>query len=130
MGKKWLGGMGIVALILLVLFLPFVNALPVGSCSPDSCPEGYRERSEACVDGVCTKECVTVICEDTYTTVSTQSLHLPDENYGGNGVSFGFVVAGYTPTNTSKCYRFRQTTPSKHMLSQNRYLLRTILEMV
>jgi len=88
------------------------TALPLNSCEPTSCPAGYSDDGTTCSNGICTKICTIGVCGDTFTTVSTQSVYLPNEDYNGDSEDYSFDIGTYTPTDTSKCYRFRQTTPS------------------
>ena len=98
--------------VLCLLFSTSVFALPISSCSPSSCPVGYNDEGITCDNGVCTRICVSGTCSDTYTTVYTSSVNLDDHDIRNlDSVSESIEFGEFTPTDTNKCYRFRQTTP-------------------
>ncbi|MBI2175774.1 hypothetical protein HYU40_00275 [Candidatus Woesearchaeota archaeon] len=108
---KWVS-LSLGCALIVALLAVSVLGLSTGSCSPNSCPEGYMDGGVSCTDGTCTRSCVTGTCGSEYTTVYSHSEVLDDHdvrNYYKETLSIDF--ASFTPTDTTKCYRFRQTTP-------------------
>ena len=101
-------------IVIIAIFSTISFALPIGSCTPSSCPSGYRDEGTTCTNGICTRTCSTTVCNTSSgTEIFSTSLNLNDEDVTDLGIAgFGFGIGSYTATNTSKCYRFRQTTPS------------------
>jgi RHS repeat-associated protein len=113
-------------LLVTALFFLFVlslssYALPISSCNPDGCPVGYSDGGVSCSDGTCIRICVTGECSDTFTTVHTSEVNLDDNDIRNSGYETEEVDLSdkYIPTDTNKCYRFRQTTPSGFIRSSD-----------
>jgi RHS repeat-associated protein len=98
----------IISIFLVVLFVNLAYALPIGSCTPDPCPEGYRQEAINCSGGTCSVNCTSYSgCSGSYTTVYSGSEFLPNLNissYSGAYQKY-FTIASYTPNDTSKCYK-------------------------
>ncbi len=94
----------------------------VGPCSPSSCPDGYKDDGVSCSDGICTRTCSKSKCSDTFRTVYSYTENLIENDYDADGehiVGIGMGMGSYTPIDSTKCYRFRQTTPSNFISSSD-----------
>ncbi|MBI3036915.1 RHS repeat-associated core domain-containing protein [Candidatus Woesearchaeota archaeon] len=97
-----------------------VASLPIGSCSPNSCPEGYMDGGVSCADGTCTRICVAGECGGTPTTVYTKETNLDDfDQHNIDSVEMVIPLGTFTPTANDKCYVFRQTTPGGFISSSD-----------
>src|SRR3989344_6170942 len=112
----------LLVLILSLILLTLVSAFPLGSCTPEYCPSGYYQNEKICANGTCTVTCTQYIgCSINPTTVYSATENLQNFNISGySGAWFkSFQVGNFTPNDSSKCYRFRQTTPSNFIVSSD-----------
>ncbi len=111
-----------ILLIAIIFLINSGNALSIGSCVPNNCPEGYQQTDVSCNGDTCYVTCNFYDgCEGAYTTIYNDSEFLPDLNIpSSSGAAWKeFQIGNYTPTDTSKCYRFRQTIPNNFVSSSD-----------
>ena len=112
----------ILSTILILMYISSIYSLPIGSCTPNHCPQDYYESNVICNNGSCYVNCSYYSgCDTNFTTIHTDSEYLPDLNipsYSGAWIK-DFDIGSYTPVKSDKCYRFRQTSPNNFVSSSN-----------
>ncbi len=114
--------LAILSVAMFLFLITQISSFPMASCEPENCPEGYYQSDRTCNNGACYITCSLYTgCSNNYTTVYTDSEYLPNLNIpsysGADWIEY--QLGNFTPPNSSKCYRFRQTTPNNFVSSSD-----------
>ena len=112
--------MVIIYLSVIFFLSELVYALPISSCTPSHCPEGYYEDAPTCSNGKCYVTCSYFTgCSTNYSVVYNTSEYLPDLNIPSFSGAWRkeFQIGNFTPNDINKCYKFKQTTPNNFISS-------------
>ncbi len=112
-------------LLLFIISVQTADSLSVGSCTPSHCPYGYHESQPICNNGTCKVSCTFFSgCSTNFSTVYNDSEYLPNLNIASYSGSWykSFQIGNYTPpSNSTKCYKFRHSTPNEFISSSAVY---------
>ncbi len=111
--------------IMSILFLLFgsVYVLAYTSCTPSSnCPAGYTDNGTICNGKICYRQCYILTCGNASTATWTQVFSDANKPHIKDQTDFDVSDSlGYTPTDSSKCYKFeyKGTSPSGSCIQMN-----------
>lgn len=95
----------------LFFIVSFASVTAWQNCTPSSCAAGYSDNGQYCTGGTCYRNCTISTCTtdwvEVHSTTCGWSLGSEDEN--------NCVTTGYTPTNTSQCYKFTYQGPPNNI---------------
>ncbi|MBI2546703.1 hypothetical protein HYV81_06005 [Candidatus Woesearchaeota archaeon] len=112
---------------ILVLFIPvlflLVNSLNISgyaTCTTTGdCPSGFTDNGTICEGKICYKQCYIYTCGNISDITWTQEFSDANKPHIKDQTDFDVTDSlGYTPTNTSRCYKFEYRGPSSNSCIQ------------